>query len=70
MIYHAAAGAAATIGEMYLKGNIFQENGPEKMTLFLWIYMFLKSLREYDSENRAVFAVNFHAEMFDFEFSQ
>ena len=25
MIYHAAAGAAAMIGEMYLKGNIFEE---------------------------------------------
>ena len=34
MIYHAAADAAATIGEMYLKENIFEKNGPEKMTLF------------------------------------
>ena len=70
MIYHAAADAAATIGEMYLRENIFEKNGPEKMTLFLWIYMFFKSIREYDSENGAVFAVNFHAEMFDFEFSR
>ena len=35
MIYHAAADAAATIGEMYLKENIFEKNGPEKMTFFL-----------------------------------
>ena len=35
MIYHAAADAAATIGEMYLKENIFEKNGPEKMTFFI-----------------------------------
>ena len=35
MIYHAAADAAATIGEMYLKENIFEKNGPEKMSFFL-----------------------------------
>ena len=62
MIYHAAADAAATIGEMYLKENILR-----KMVLtnwvFCWIYMFFKSSREYDSENAAVFAVNFHAEL-------
>ena len=29
-----AAAAAATIGEMYLRANIFEKNGPEKMTLF------------------------------------
>ena len=32
--------------------------------------MFFNSGREYDSENRAVFAVNFHAESVDFEFSR
>ena len=61
MIYHAAADAAATIGEVYLKENIFEKNGPEK-TMY-WIYMFFKSFREYDSENGAVFSVNFHAEL-------
>ena len=66
----AAAAAAATIGEMYLRENIFEKNGPEKVTLFLWTYMFFKSIRKYDSEKRAVFAVNFHAKMFDFEFSR
>ena len=35
MIYHGAADAAATIGEMYLKENIFEKNGPEKMTFFI-----------------------------------
>ena len=40
MIYHAAADAAATIGEMYLKENIFEKNGPEKMTFFLNLYNF------------------------------
>ena len=32
---HAAADAAATIGEMYLKENMFEKNGPEKMMFFL-----------------------------------
>ena len=63
VIYHAAADAAATIGEMYLKEHIFEKNGLEKMTLFLWIYMFFKFSREYDSENAAVVAVNFNAEL-------
>ena len=41
MIYHAAADAAATIGEMYLKENIFEKNGTEKMTLLLLnLYVF------------------------------
>ena len=39
MIYHAAADAAATIGEMYLKENIFEKNGPGKMFL-LNLYVF------------------------------
>ena len=30
MIYHAAAAAAATIGEMYLRANIFKKNDFEK----------------------------------------
>ena len=68
MIYHAAADAAATIGEMYLKENIFEKNGPEKMTYFAWIYTFFKSSREYDSENAAVFLVNFHAELSQIDF--
>ena len=70
MIYHAAAGAAAMVGEMYLKGNIFEKKWSWKNDVIFWNYMTFKSLREYDSENGAVFAVNFHAEMFDFEFSR
>ena len=62
MIYHAAADAAATIGEMYLRENIFEKNDFKKCRFFL-IYMCFKSSREYDSENAAVFAVNFHAEL-------
>ena len=34
MIYHAAADAAATIGEMYSKENIFEKNGHEKNEVF------------------------------------
>ena len=34
-IYHAAADGAATLGEMYLKENIFEKNGLEKMMLFI-----------------------------------
>ena len=33
-------------------------------------YLFLKSAREYYKKIRAAFAVNFYAEMFDFEFSR
>ena len=68
MIYHAAAFAAATIGEMYLKENIFEKTCSWKNSVFYWIYMFFKSSREYDSENAAVFLVNFHAELSQIEF--
>ena len=68
MIYHAAADAAATIGEMYLKENISEKKWSWKIVFFYWIYMFFKSSREYDSENAAVFAVNFHAELSQIEF--
>ena len=59
----------------YDRWNVFEriflgKNGAEKIALFLWIDMFFQSLREYDSENGNVFAVNLHAEMFDFEFSR
>ena len=30
MIYHVAAGTAATIGEMYLRENMFEKNGPKQ----------------------------------------
>ena len=63
MIYHAAADAAAAIGEMHLRANIFKKEWFWKKVRFSWIFMFFKSSREYDSENAAVFAVNFHAEL-------
>ena len=63
MIYHAAADAAATIGEMYSKENIFEKKWLWKNDVFCWIYTYFKSSREYDSENGAVFAVIFHAEL-------
>ena len=68
MIYHAAADAAATIGEMYLKENIFEKNGPEKIAFFIEFFMFFKSSWEYHSENAAVVPVNFHAELSQIDF--
>ena len=35
MIYHAAADAAATIGEMYLEKSTFEKNGLEKIAFFI-----------------------------------
>ena len=67
MIYHAAAVAAATIGEMYLKENMLDKKWVWKNNIFPWIYTFFKSSHEYDSENAAVFAVNFHAELFQID---
>ena len=41
MIYHAAADAAATIGEMYLKENIFEKKWSWKNdVIFVNLYVF------------------------------
>ena len=59
---------SATRSDMYLRENIFEKNGPEKMTLFIE-FMFFKSSQEYDNENAVVFAVNFHTELSQIECS-
>ena len=53
---------------VFLK-NIFEENWFWKMTLFFENIQFSKLLQNHAHENGAVFAVNFHAETSQFEFS-
>ena len=60
----AAAAAAATIDQMHLK-----ETSLWKIYIILWIYVIPNLLQNHAHENSAIFAVNFHAETFQFEFS-
>ena len=53
MSYYAAADAAATRGGMYLKNNIFLENGHEKVTLFFEKICFRK--RKLSFRQNAIF---------------
>ena len=47
MIYHAAAGVAATTGEMYLRENTFEKSGHDKMKF----YLFLNKIMYFFSKN-------------------
>ena len=65
----AAAATAATIGQMQLQENFLEEKRFWKNGTIFWNYEFSNLLQNHAHENGAVFAVNFHAEPFQFEFS-